>query len=104
MVDTDFLSRFVWLEELELQVRREIVKEQVQIGLPWGLQAWIDAWRPHTMEELKQRIQEYQLKQQKEGMEWKFTTTSQTQTKEGWNGQPSRRTESKSTSRREVTC
>ena len=37
-------------------------------------------------------------------MEQKFITSSRPEIKEGWNSQPSRRTEAKSTSRREVTC
>ena len=37
-------------------------------------------------------------------MEQKFTTSSRPKTAEGWNGQPSRKTETKFTSRREVTC
>ena len=47
------------LEELEMQVRREIVMEQVQTGLPRDLQARIDARGPCTVGELKQCIQEY---------------------------------------------
>ena len=37
-------------------------------------------------------------------MEWKFITSSQPEIKEGRNSQPSRRTETKSTSKREITC
>ena len=78
--------------------------EQVQTGLPWDLQARIDARGPRTVGELNQCIQEYQLKRKEEGMERKFITSSRPEIREGRNSQHSRRTETKSTSRREVTC
>ena len=42
------------LEELEMQVQREIEIEQVQTGLPQDLQAQMDAQGPRTVGELKQ--------------------------------------------------
>ena len=62
LVSNPDLSDKERLEELEMQVRREIVMEQVQTGLPRDLQARIDARGPRTVGELKQCIQEYQLK------------------------------------------
>ena len=67
------------LEELEMQIRRETVMEQVLTGLPRDLQARIDAQGPCTMGELKQCIREYQLKRKEEGMERKFITSSRNQ-------------------------
>ena len=49
------------LRNIEHQVVRELVMEQIQMGLPASLQACVDAHGPVNVEELVQCIQEYRL-------------------------------------------
>ena len=49
------------LDQIEHQVIKEIVKEQIYNELPREWQARIQARGPHTMEELKECLREFQL-------------------------------------------